>query len=103
MPTVPSNYPRLISMCETSSTTVDNLRVNLLLLSQPYAFLLFLVPQVECALHDHTYSKPAEDAIDDLVQQSTSSINKSYCPFGPEELQIQSEEMVKQLNISPNS
>ena len=103
MPRVPSNYdPRPINLRETSSTTVDNLRADLLLLPQPCAFLTILVPQVERALHDHTYSKPAADATDDLVQQSTSLMKES-CPFGPEELQMKSEEMVKQLNMSTNS
>ena len=101
-PRVPSNYdPRPISMRETSSTAVDNLRADLLSLPQPCAFVTILVPQVERSLHDHTYSKPAADATEDFEQQYIHI--KESCPFSPDGIQVKCEEMVKQLNMSPNS
>ena len=103
-PRVPCNYdPRPIQMWETNLTAVDKLRADLLSLPQPCAFLSILVPDVERALHDHTYtSKLMTDNTIGLDQETTTVHLKETIPFSQEELQIKKESMLNQLNMSPD-
>ena len=71
---IPSNFdPRPANMRSIDLRAIDILRVDLLNVCHACAFTTILVPSVERALLDHTYSKTLqEDSLPLLIPESAS-------------------------------
>ena len=84
-PRTPSEFdPRPLHLRCPNPDAVDELRSDLLVLGQPCAFLTILVPTVNKALNDHTYSKQDSSPTTYSTVCNTPVVS---CPFTPEELQ----------------
>ena len=86
---IPSNFdPRPANMRSVDLGAVDILRADLLNIGHACAFTTILVPSVERALHDHTYSKILqEDALPSLIPESQSHQLPASPRPTPQELQ----------------
>ena len=99
----PTNYdPRPSHLRATDTKALDILRADLLSINQPCAFNCILVPSVERALHDHTYSrKVGVDTMTSLVsetrQQPTITI---ACPWDAEEMREGCRIVKEELQVS---
>lgn len=98
-PRTSTNYdPRPPHLRCTNRLEIDKLRADLLSLGQPCALLTILVPDVNLALHDHTYTKEPVDK--ETIQTQMHSHLTYPCPYSPEELIKKCVHILNQLLVT---
>ena len=87
-PRTPSNFdPRPLEYRHPSNTNeLEKLRTDLLHLGRPCALLSVLVPDVDKAMHDHSYCKPGGGVINEV--NSCFVQVRDLSPYSSEELKV---------------
>ena len=90
--------PRPLKHRQPSKRALEKLRTDLLCLGKPCSFSTILVPDVDVALHDHTYCKPSWEDTNEVTSSCVQI--REPCPCSSEELRALCNQVMEGLYCS---
>ena len=89
--------PRPLKHRHPSKRALEKLRTDLLCLGKPCSFSTILVPDVDVALHDHTYCKPGWGDTNEVTSSCLQI--KEPCPYSSEESRALCNQVMEGLSV----